>query len=166
MVPGEMGLDTNCWGRSSEDNEDLLYLSLSLTCNNSNQIYLTSRFNTGVLHYSFSYSDSDQISNNKFYHLSSPQNFYADNHASKEEVTTYECEQAHLPSAKDDPDHFVQTGFCTRAYIHLEGLYDVLFYSTNYANKKLFTSHFTLAGVSKETAMNFTARFMEQAKWK
>lgn len=166
LVPGEMGLDTNCWGRSSEDQDDRLFLSLSLTCNNSNQIYLTPSFNTGVLHYSFFYHGSGKVSNTKFYKLTTPQNFYADNRASKDEVTTYECEQAYLPSNVNESDYYTQTGFCTRAYTNLDGLYDVLFYSTNFADKKSFTSHFTLAGVSKETALSFTERFMEQAQWK
>ena len=171
QVPGEMGLDTSCWGRSNEDHDDPLYKFLSLSCSNSNHIYLTSSLNTGVLHYSFFYNESDKISSYRFHQISGTGSYSPDNRAGNDDVTPYQCQQSYLDpdttgGSAESQDQFIQTGFCTRAYLNLEGLYDVLFYSVNAAAKRSLTTHFTLAGVSRETATGFTARFMEQAQWK
>ena len=166
LVTGELGLDTNCWGDSNEDDEDAKFRILTLTCSNSNHIYLDRGFNTGVLHYSYSYREAGELGTIRFHELIDGLTFYPDNQASNDEVTAYSCEQQYLTPSPEEEGHFIQTGFCTRAYIDMIGLYDVLFYSHSANSYRSLVSHFTLAGVSMETAMAFTERFMESATWK
>ena len=167
QVPGEMGLDTNCWGRSNEDVEDTLLLELSLQCNNSNRIYLRPNFLSGILHYSYFYAEAKDISSFHFHKLISDRNYLPDNPATQKEVTPYECEQSYIsPSAGEPEDNYVQIGFCSRAYINIEGLYDTLFYRTSAGDSRSLTTHFTLAGVNLDVAQRFTQRFMEEVRWK
>lgn len=167
QVPGEMGLDTSCWGHSNEDNEDALLLNLVLQCNNSNRIYLQSNFNTGVLHYSYFFYEGKDLSSFRFHELVSGTTYSPDNRANNDEVTPFTCEQSYLEPSVDEPDdNFVQIGFCSRAYINLEGLYDAIFYRTSAGQTQVLTTHFTLAGVDKEVMSRFTQRFMGEAKWK
>ena len=167
QVPGEMGLDTNCWGRSNEDNEDALMLQLQLVCNNSNRVYLQPGFNTGVLHYSYFFYEAKDIGAYRFHKLASDTTYNPDNWASDDEVTPYECEQRYIDPVADEPgENVVQIGFCSRSYINLEGLYDTLFYRTSANNSQALTTHFTLAGVDRSVALQFAQRFMEESKWK
>lgn len=166
LVTGELGLDTSCWGSSNEDEEDAKFRTLSLTCSNSNHIFLTGRFNTGVLHYSYAYREARDLSAIRFHEMIGGLSFHPDNRAMDDEVTEYSCEQQYLEPSPQEEGHYVQTGFCTRAYINMEGLYDVLFYSHSANSSRSLVSHFTLAGVSMETAMMFTERFLESASWK
>ncbi len=166
LVTGELGLDTSCWGNSNEDDEDAKFRTLSLTCSNSNHIFLTGQFNTGVLHYSYAYREARELNAIRFHKMIDGLSFHPDNRAMDDEVTKYSCEQAYLEPSPQEEGHYVQTGFCTRAYINMEGLYDVLFYSHSANSARSLVSHFTLAGVSMETAMMFTERFLESASWK
>ncbi|MFX4227159.1 MAG: S1 family peptidase [Porticoccaceae bacterium] len=166
QVTGELGLDTSCWGSSNENDQEAKFRSLSLTCNNSNHIYLNGSFNTGVLHYSYAYQESGELGPIRFHKLIDDLAFYPDNRATDDEVTEYVCEQQYLTPSEEEQGHYIQTGFCTRAYIDMNGLYDVLFYRHSANSSRSLLSHFTLAGVSMETAMKFTGRFLESASWK
>ena len=166
-VPGEMGLDTNCWGNSNEDNEEALYLVLQLQCNNSNRIYLQPRFNTGALHYSYFYNQAKDSSDYRFHKAISNSRYFPDNAANDDEVTPFECEQTYLEADPDAPEgYYLQVGFCNRAYINLEGLYDIVFYRTSGGPDRTLTTHFTLAGVDQAVALEFTQRFMDEVQWK
>lgn len=163
-VPGEMGLDTNCWGSTNEDNEDRTIEVLRLVCNNSNSIYLQPTLNTGVLHYSYEFNQAIDLSPYRFHKLISGGGYYPDNNASNDDVSQFECTQEYLASEHEDT--FAQTGFCSRAYVNIEGMYDILFYKTISEGTRSLTSHFTLAGVSQEIALAFTQRFMDEVQWK
>ncbi|MDM7860950.1 serine protease [Alteromonas sp. ASW11-36] len=164
-VPGEMGLDTNCWGSTNEDDEDRNIEILRLVCNNSNSIYLQPRLNTGVLHYSYEFNSAIDLSPYRFHKLISGGGYYPDNSASNDDVTQFECTQKYLET-DELGNSFAQTGFCSRAYVDIEGMYDILFYKTVSEDTRSLTSHFTLAGVSDEIALAFTQRFMEEVQWK
>ena len=164
FVAGEVGLDTNCWGGSNEDQDDANYSQLSLTCNNSNHIYLSRGFNTGLLHYSYLYNETDELSRHRFHALISDASYSPDNRVDTDEVTRYECEQSYLQA--EETERYVQTGFCVRAYLQLKGLYDVLFYEMSAGNKNALTIHYTLAGVTRDIAEEFTQWFMRSATWK
>jgi len=166
-VAGELGLDTSCWGRSNDDNKDSLYRTLTLTCQNSNHIYLEPYFNTGVLHYSYFYRQSDELNSHRFHTLVGSDKFWPDNQATDEQVTPYKCEQNFIePSNSEPKHHVVQIGICSRAYLDLDGLYDVAFYRTSSSNDESLMSHFTLAGVSEDIIRRFTQKFMDEVQWK
>ena len=59
-----------------------------------------------------------------------------------------------------------KTVLCLRAYKDFEKLYDVLFVAATLDHSQQgLISHFTLAGVSKESALVFTQKFMDAIAW-
>ncbi|MFK8028808.1 MAG: serine protease [Gammaproteobacteria bacterium] len=167
QVPGEMGLDTTCWGQSNEQNKDALHKRLNLTCGNSNNIYLQPYFSTGVLHYSYDYREREKLGKFRFHNHTGDSSYYPDNRGSSESVSNYSCEQTYLERDEGAPeDHYIQVGFCSRAYLDFADLYDVLYYRQSAGADSALTSHFTLAGVDEETVAKFTERFAREVKWK
>ena len=164
-VIGEMSQDISCWGGSNQAQPDQKVLILELSCNNGNYTFLESRFNTAQLHYSFYYYETDELTDDQFHDQVGPQNFFADNNAPERYVTGYKCEQAYVDIGDISGEGFRQTGLCFRAYKNFSGLYDALFYLFQGQDKRALVSHFTLAGVSRQAALDFTERFMEVARW-
>ncbi len=166
-VLGEFGPDISCWGRSNEDNDEAEHLQLLLSCYNANNIFLKSRFNTGQLHVSFFYYGAREMNPREFYDLISGSGFQPDNRAGSQDVTNFDCEQAYLDDwAVEGESGYRQVALCFRAYKQMEGLYDALFYLFQGRDDEALVSHFTLAGVDRESAMAFTEKFLEQAQWK
>lgn len=166
-VLGEFNSDISCWGRSNEDDQEAEHLQLILSCYNNNNIFLKSRFNTGQMHFSFYYYNAREMSERRFYELLSGAGYQPDNRAGRRDVTNYECEQSYLDAfAGEDDQGYRQVGLCFRAYRDMDGVYDALFYLFQGREDEALVSHFTLAGVDRQSAMDFTAKFMEQAQWK
>jgi serine protease Do len=166
-VLGEFSSDISCWGRSNEEDSDAEHLQLILSCYNANNIFLKSRFNTGQMHYSFYYYNAREMSSRRFYDMLSGHGYQPDNRAGRSDVTNYECEQSYLDDANGVSDSsYRQVGLCFRAYRDMDGVYDALFYLFQGRGDEALVSHFTLAGVDRQSALDFTAKFMEQAQWK
>lgn len=166
-VLGEFSSDISCWGRSNEDDNEAEHLQLILSCYNANNIFLKSRFNTGQMHYSFYYYNAREMSSGRFYELLSGHGYQPDNRAGRRDVTNYECEQSYLDGLSGSAEEgYRQVGLCFRAYRDMDGVYDALFYLFQGRDDEALVSHFTLAGVDRQSAMEFTAKFMEQAQWK
>lgn len=167
-VMGEISQDVSCWGRSNESDAEAKHLLLELSCFNANNIFLESGFNTGRLHYSFYYYDARDMSSKQFYDVIGGLSFRPDNRAGRQDVTNYECTQSYL----DDFDTerpaagYRQAALCFRAYRDIEGIYDALFYLFQGRGREALVSHFTLSGVDRDSAMRFTRKFVEQARWK
>lgn len=167
-VLGEFSSDISCWGRSNEDDSEAEHLQVILSCYNANSIFLKSRFNTGQMHYSFYYYSAKEMGSRRFYELLSGQGYQPDNRAGRRDVTNFECEQSYLDSLNGEnlSDGYRQVGLCFRAYRDMDGVYDALFYMFQGRGDEALVSHFTLAGVDRQSAMDFTAKFLEQAQWK
>lgn len=164
-VIGEMSRDISCWGGSNQGRDDQEILILELSCNNGNHTFLENRFNTAQMHYSFYYYETDELTADQFHDQVGPQNFFADNSAPERYMTGFRCEQSYLDIGEGNGDGFRQAGICFRGYRDFPGLYDSLFYLFQGQDKRALVSHFTLAAVEPEMAMEFAARFMEVAKW-
>lgn len=167
-VLGEFSSDISCWGRSNEDDSEAEHLQVILSCYNANNIFLKNRFNTGQMHFSFYYYNAREMSSRRFYDLLSGHGYQPDNRAGRRDVTNYECEQSYLTDAvaADDDDGYRQVGLCFRAYRDLEGVYDALFYLFQGRDDEALVSHFTLAGIDRQSALDFTTKFIGQAQWK
>ncbi len=164
-VIGEMSPDISCWGGSNQGRPDQEILVLELSCNNGNHTFLESRFNTAQLHYSFYYYDTDELTPDQFHDQVGAQNFFADNSAPERYMTGFKCEQSYVDIGEANGEGFRQAGICFRAYRDFPGLYDSLFYMFQGQDKRALVSHFTLAAVEPEMAMDFAKRFMEVASW-
>jgi hypothetical protein len=56
--------------------------------------------------------------------------------------------------------------FCVRAYKKLTGLYDVFYLQGSVGrSQEAYMTHFTIAGITMESALTFTEKFMGSALW-
>ena len=87
----------------------------------------------------------------------------ADNQALKEDVTPFECQ--HQVVRQPGGQH-AKTIYCVRAYRDYAGLYDVLYLAASLDQQQQgLISHYTLSGVSQETAQVFNQKFSGAVSW-
>lgn len=165
MIPSKITDFISCWGGSNTSDKEALYLSVENRCQLDEQIYLHNGLRTGGLELEFEWLDGKSLGEHRFY------NFYsqsitgagASNNATKTDVTNFRCQQDKVTNINGVTN---KTVFCLRAYKEFDQLYDVLFVAAtlDHAHQGLI-SHYTLAGVSKESALVFTQKFMDAISW-
>ena len=158
MVPSKITDFISCWGGSNTSDKEALYLSVENRCQLDEQ-------RTGGLELEFEWLDGKSLSEHRFY------NFYsqsitgagAGNNATKTDVTNFRCQQDKVTNINGVTN---KTVFCLRAYKEFDQLYDVLFVAATLDHSQQgLISHYTLAGVSKESALVFTQKFMDAIAW-
>jgi hypothetical protein len=165
LVPSNITDFISCWGGSNTSDKEALYLSVESRCQLDEQIFLHSGLRTGGLELEFEWIDGKSLGEHRFY------NFYtqsitgaaASNNASKTDVTNFKCQQDKVTNKNDVTN---KTVFCIRAYKEFDQLYDVLFVAASLDHKQQgLISHYTLAGVTKDSALAFTQKFMDAISW-
>ncbi|XPF92808.1 S1 family peptidase [Colwellia sp. RE-S-Sl-9] len=156
-----------CWGDSNADKADALILTAVANCTLEENTFLSSNFFTGFLEMEYRYMQAKELSETKFYTLYEQQIKRAGpaNKATKEDVTEFQCQHdIVMPTHKGIKN---KTIFCTRAYKDFSGLFDILYLAASIdKNDQALLSHFTVAGVTQDSAMKFTKKFMESVTWK
>ena len=165
IVPSKITDFISCWGGSNTSDKEALYLSVENRCQLDEQIYLHNGLRTGGLELEFEWLDAKSLSEHRFY------NFYsqsitgagAGNNATKTDVTNFRCQQDKVTNINGVTN---KTVLCLRAYKEFDQLYDVLFVAATLDHSQQgLISHYTLAGVSKESALVFTQKFMDAIAW-
>jgi hypothetical protein len=166
-VIAEIAGDVSCWGSDNQNRPDAEDIRvLELFCNNGNHTYLQNRFNTGQLHYSFYYYETNSLTPKQFHSTVGEQVFRPDNAAPDRYVTDFECQQYYVDIGDSAEDQgFRQAGLCFRAYNEFTGLYDVLYYLFQGQDTKALVGHFTLSAVTEDIALSFAEKFMGVAEW-
>lgn len=171
QVMGELRNDFQCWGNSNDDDKDANVRTQRSSCTSGNSVYLASRLNTGQIHYSFDNQIALDLSPYRFHSLIGNQGASADNNATIDNVTPYQCSSSFLngpdPAAPSPPhsETYTKATYCVRSYTRLQGLYDVLFLGEHSARDRSLNAHFTLAGVEQSTASAFISRFLQELGW-
>jgi hypothetical protein len=165
IIPSKITDFISCWGGSNTSDKEALYLSVENRCQLDEQIYLHSGLRTGGLEVEFEWLDGESLGQHRFY------NFYsqsitgagAGNIASKTDVTNFRCQQDKVTNINGVTN---KTLLCLRAYKEFDQLYDVIFVAAtlDHAHQGLI-SHYTLSGVSKESTLVFTHKFMDSIEW-
>jgi len=162
---GELRNDMQCWGRSNEDDDEITVVSVSKGCDAANRLYLGDSFSSGHIHYSFSMEEAVHLSTLRF-HRTRVLKMYPDNSGDDTQLTSMDCHSQFLRVASPvADDNQVQASICTRAYIEMPGLFDVLLLATQREQDRVYSAHFALAGVSKELADAFTVKFLTTLGW-
>jgi serine protease Do len=165
MIPSKITDFISCWGSSNTSDKEALYLSVEKRCQLDEQIYLHNGLRTGGLELEFEWLDGKALGEHRFY------NFYsqsitgagASNNASKKDVTNFRCQHDKVTNINGVTN---KTVLCLRAYKEFDQLYDVLFVAATLDHSQQgLISHYTLAGVSKESALIFTQKFMDAIAW-
>ncbi len=155
-----------CWGDSNADKPDALMFKAVTNCQMEENVYISESLTTGSIDMEFHYFAAPEISTVRFYQLYKAQisQASAGNRVSKEEVTEFECQHDITGVAEQNIKN--KSIVCIRAYKEYQGLYDLMYISASVdRNNKALVSHFTLAGVEKDLAQQFSIRFMESVKW-
>lgn len=165
MVPSKITDFISCWGGSNTSDKEALYLSVKNRCQLDEKIYLHNGLRTGGLEIEFEWLDGKDLGEHRFY------NFYshsiagagAGNNASKTDVTNFRCQHDKVTNINGVTN---KTVFCLRAYKEFDQLYDVLFVAATLDHSQQgLISHYTIAGVSKKSALVFTQKFMDAIAW-
>ncbi len=156
-----------CWGESNADKTDALIMLAVANCSLEENTYITGDFFTGSLEMEFRYLQAKSLNDIKFYQLFQNQvaRVMPGNKAGKDDVSEFSCQHdIVMPSHQLINNKAI---FCTRAYKDFSNLYDVLYLGISIdRDDQALISHFTLAGVSQESAQIFTKKFMESVSWK
>jgi len=156
-----------CWGESNADKADAIALLAVANCALEENVYISSNFMTGSIDMEFKYMKSKKLSDLKFYHIYQQHILRAGsgNKAGKDDVSEYQCHHDLVKPSSSNIDN--KAIFCARAYKKFPNLFDVLFITASIdKGDEALVSHFTLAGVTQESAMAFTEKFMESVSWK
>lgn len=165
LVPTKVTDFMSCWGDSNSSNEEALFLSVENRCRLDEQIYLHNGFTTGRLELEFEWLDGEELGQHRFYALYSDSisGAGAGNPVTKIDVTNFQCQQDKVTNINNVTSKIV---LCLRAYKDFESLYDVLFIGATLDHKHQgLVSHFTLAGVTQDSALSFTQQFMDSISW-
>ncbi|MCZ6803922.1 MAG: serine protease [Proteobacteria bacterium] len=167
-VPNEIADHIRCWGYS-DDNPEIRYSHTTSYCREDEHIYLSSGFFTGNILYQFDWYETEELNRFQFYNMfkAEIENAGPDNYARKEDVHNYKCYDDFIKSKPEQAAEVVtKATYCAREYKKYPGLYDVLYLGASvHENKKGLISHFTLAGVSQDMALQFTKKFISSIKW-
>ena len=165
MIPSKISDFISCWGGSNTSDKEALYLSVENRCQLDEQIYLHHGLRTGGLEVEFEWLDGKSLGEHRFY------NFYsqsitgasAGNNATKTDVTNFRCQQDKITNINGVTN---KTILCLRAYKEFDQLYDVLFVAATLDHSQQgLISHYTMGGVTKESALVFTQKFMDTVSW-
>lgn len=179
QVTGEMTSFIRCWG-GADDNEKARYRMVYSRCFGDDQVYMARDFSTGMINYEFYWFESRDLNALQFYNRfeQSFSGAMPSNHASKKHVGDFSCHDGFVSIPQtpvDEQSAQTQTSsstewksiLCARPYKQFPGLYDVMsMAATVDQSQQGLIAHFSLSGVDKTLALDFTRRFMERISWK
>lgn len=162
-LPGSIDDIFKCWGDSDDDQEALMEHAFS-NCFSEDQIFLAQRFTTGGLAYTYDLYRSKQLSSIHFYNLYSGE--YGRpirvNSAHKDDVDNYQC---HIDFVTFTGKEW-KMSFCSRQYLEYPSLYDTTVSLALVSENDIgLVIQLTAAGVSKDSAMALTRKFVEHIAW-
>lgn len=158
-----------CWGESNSDDPKALIHSVTSSCSLNERVYISRDFQSGKVDMEFTWLSADELNKHRFYRLYQRRISYAraENRVTENDVTEFQCQHDLVVLGQQEAGSVSKSILCSRAYKEYSGLYDVMFISAlvEKENRGLI-SHFTLAGVDKDTALAFSQRFMETISWR
>lgn len=162
-VPAEIAPYVKCWGDKSDDKETL-YQVTNRICNVDESLFLGGYFTTGSFRFQYQWFETEKLNVVQFYSQLESR-FYLDmnNNAYKDDVTPYACES-----------RFVEVGgqpwkvhWCVRQYKRFPALHDVAVAMASLVdNRKGMLVNFSVAGISRDNALQLTRRFIGAVQWK
>lgn len=163
-IPDEVTGFIRCWGDSNVEKAQDKIKKVMAFCSQDDLIYLSERFSTGPVQMQFLWLKGRDMHPLQFFeqYEQEASNVRPDNQASKEDVTSFQCEQQVVEQGKQRS----KVVYCVRAYRQFADLYDVVYLATSLGDSlDALSSHYTLAGVSADQAQAFRRKFSEAVSW-
>lgn len=164
-VPDEVVPFIRCWGESNVEKSKDQLKKVAAFCSQGEEIFLSQQFSTGRIEMQFEWLHGVGLHPLQFFnrYQQNISSANADNQASKEDVTPFECQHQVVQQANGQ---HAKTIFCVRAYRNFAALFDVLYLAASLDHQQQgVISHFTLSGVSQENAQAFARKFSEAVLW-
>lgn len=162
-LPGSIDEIFKCWGDSDDDQEALMEHAFS-NCFSEDQIFLAQRFTTGGVAYTYDFYRSKELSNIHFFNLYSGE--YGRpirvNSVSKDDVDNYQCHVDFVEFTDKD----WKMSFCARQYLKYPSLYDATVSIALVSENDIgLVIQLTASGISKDTALGLTRKFVQHITW-
>lgn len=160
-APGRLHPAFKCWGAPRQQDKDPYTHHIS-ACYSQDRLFLEDEFETGAYQYRYDYiAGKKELALPRFYTLY--ENIYADMgqayNAVEGDVTNFECNNDFV----DLSGRRWKTSFCVRQYKKYPKLYDMHLYMAMVGEgKKGQLVTLSAQGVSKENALAFARRFMDE----
>ncbi len=164
-VPDEVVSFIRCWGESNVEKSKDQLKKVAAFCSQGEEIFLSQQFSTGRIEMQFEWLHGAGLHPLQFFnrYQQNISSANADNQASKEDVTPFECQHKVVQQANGQ---HAKTIYCVRAYRNFAALFDVLYLAASLDHQQQgVISHFTLSGVSQENAQAFARKFSEAVLW-
>lgn len=163
-VPGEIHEVIKCWS-ASHDLEHDLYRHTDVTCSSEESIDVSGSLVTGWISYSYRWIVSDALNLLRFYSLY--ESFFESSsgydNAGEEDVTGFTCEEGFVSVA----GRTWKAALCARSYTRYRRLFDFhMSMASLEAQKRGLVVEAQLLGVSRENALAFARRTMEEIRWR
>ena len=167
-IPQEIADYVQCWGDNFSET-DQKYDYVQSDCHANEKIYLSRNFDTGAILLQYAWIETEQLNMFQFYNLLTLEgtSMGPDNMATEDNVTNFKCHEGFIRADQGSPQTPVdKVAFCARTYKKYPGLYDVLYLSMSvHEDDRALLSHFSVSGVSKDTANNFLVKFFNGITW-
>ena len=164
-VPDEIVPFIRCWGTSNVEKDKDDVKRVNAFCNQSEEIFLSSEFSTGRIEMQFEWIQAKDLHPLQFFnrYQQSINQMNADNSAGEDDVTAFSCQDQILSPVEGQHAKAV---FCIRAYRNYPALFDVAYISASLDHQQQgVISHFTLAGVDQQMALQFSHKFIGAVVW-
>lgn len=166
QILAEISPDMGCWGDSSFDDNNSVS-TINMGCSGNNNIFISSALSTGNIEYEYWLADAHDISSIRFYNYVEKrlESYLATNASSDNVVSNFRCNNDFI-KVSNTKESNMKVSICVRNYLNFPRLNDIFFVASSYQKgHKVLISHFTLLGVNKGQAKDFSLRFMESVKW-
>jgi len=162
-APAGLASFINCWGNSSEDEENNLSFVL-YRCQSNDDIYLSTSLKTGIIRYQHELISTDSLGAMRFYRQLEKRGYYPRLRLDGDEksVSNYKCQDGFVDQATLP----LKVTYCVRSYRKLAGLYDGFLSTTSLVdNREALQSTLVLAGFSWDNLNLFFTRFLDAYSW-
>ncbi|MAV26379.1 MAG: hypothetical protein CMQ05_09695 [Gammaproteobacteria bacterium] len=156
-----------CWGNSRDEDkatDDRPFWAQRM-CQTDHNIFVNRGFNTGKIELQFYWIESDTLNGAQFYNYYERifSGYRPGNSGREQDLGNWAC---HENFVDNNAAMNTKGVFCARAYKDFEGIFDILFLQGSMNDKtEAHMIHFTLAGTTRDLAVQFTRRFMEAGTW-
>ncbi|MCB1694463.1 MAG: hypothetical protein KDI19_16945, partial [Pseudomonadales bacterium] len=158
-----------CWGESKDQSNpvDKQPFWARRSCQTDHNIFVNRSFSTGKIELQFFWIESTDLNSIQFYNYyrSIFERYRPGNSGTRQDLGNWACDE-NFVEAGAGTDETTKAVFCARAYKKYKGLYDVLFLQGSVsAAHQAHMIHFTIAGTTRELAMQFIGKFMDSSVW-
>jgi hypothetical protein len=166
---GEVTEFLRCWGNSknTDDLTNKMPYYATRSCQTDHNIFINQSLLTGKIEMQFYWIESEEINSIRFYnHYQRIFSQYRPaNFGREKDLSSWVCEEDFVTLSRSHSE-MTKSIFCVRAYKKLTGLYDVFYLQGSVGrSQEAYMTHFTIAGITMESALTFTEKFMGSALW-